>query len=327
MNVAIRDTAVYYPENTVNNDYYIKHFAEMGKDETEFYKVIGQEERKIVTDESETTITLAIKAVAKLLEQNGLKGSDIDLVIFTSQFPEMLIPSQAMAIHHAFDMKSSCMTFDLNANCVGMVVGFETANLYMRQFHLHRSIVIGADYMSKHSRDDSTVYSFFGDVGCAALLELEEGDDRWLASTFTSNSLDYDIGGFPACGMASIYRNTIAKNDKKFTIYHADTVDRKDLGIKDIDTLLKQCEMIADDVDLFCVSQATKKNVTDLRDYFEVSEQRMPYIGDKFGYTGTSSPFLVLDQCLHAGKVKRGDSLVLWSIGMAYQSFGILIKF
>lgn len=327
MNVAIRDTAVYYPENIVNNDYYLKHFAAMGKNESEFYETIGQNERKIIPNDSETTITLAIKAVAKLLTKNELNGSDIDLVIFTSQFPEMLIPSQAMAIHHAFDMKSSCLTFDLNANCVGMVVGLETANLYMRQFHLSRAIVIGADYMSKHSRDDSTVYSFFGDIGCATLLELEEGEDHWIASTFTSNSVDYDIGGFPACGMASIYRNTIAKNDKKFTIYHADTVDRKDLGIKDIDALLKQAGLVPDDVDLYCVSQATKKNVTDLRDYFMVSEQRMPYIGDIFGYTGTSSPFLVLDQYLQAGKIKHGDNIVLWSIGMAYQSFGLLIKF
>lgn len=209
-----------------------------------------------------------------------------------------------------------------------MVIGLQTANMYMRQFHLKRAIVIGADYISKHCRDDSTIYSFFGDLGCAALLELEEQEeDRWLASTFTSNSLDYDIGAFPACGMASIYRNTIAKNDKKFAIFHADTIDRKDLGIKDIEALLSQCKLRPDDVDLFCVSQATKKNVTDLRDNFGVSANRMPYVGDKFGYTGTSSPFLVLDQYLHTDKIKRGDIVVIWSIGMAYQSFGMLLKF
>lgn len=328
MNTGIRDLAIYYPENTVDNNYYLEHFKKMGKDETEFYKMIGQDKRKIIDNDEETTISLGIKAAQKVMEQQNLSGTDFDLIIFSSQFPEYMVPSQALTLHQAIGGKKECLTFDINVNCVGMLVAFDLANgLLKDNVNMKRALVIGADYISKHCRNDSTLYSYFGDLGCALVLERSDRELSVLDRTYICESSEYDILKFPYCGMSKIYRESIQKNDKKATLTRGERIDRAKLSYDDIERLLARNNLKPNDVDYYCVSQAALPNLVDMRKHFGISEEKMPYVGCNYGYTGTSSPFLVLHDLYKNNKVNRGDLVLLWSIGASYQTYGILLKF
>ena len=47
---------------------------------------------------------------------------------------------------------------------------------------------------------------------------------------------------------------------------------------------------------------------------FHLWRNKIPYIGDKYGYTGTASPLLALYSSLKEGKIKRGDYIEHWSV-------------
>lgn len=49
-NIKIKDVAIYHPQNVVENDYYIKHFDEKGKDISSFLNAIGRKNRYIIND-------------------------------------------------------------------------------------------------------------------------------------------------------------------------------------------------------------------------------------------------------------------------------------
>jgi 3-oxoacyl-[acyl-carrier-protein] synthase III len=326
LKIKIISVATYYPENEVGNDYYINHFKKKGMELSEFYLKSGQDKRKIVDNEEETTFSLGLRATQKVLEQTGLKGSDIDLIIFTSQYPEYTIPSQATLIHNAIEGKRDSLAFDLNANCVGMTVGFDTAIKYMTLSKcFKRTLLIGADYATKHTRDDNIIYSYFGDLGCAAILEKSEDEDSIVDTVYSTITDEPHFMMFPGCGLSAIYRD-MDKNEKK-TSLGPWKIDIGEEVINQVGKLLDRNKLTINDVDYICMSQAAAQNVERFRAHFNVDENKVPFIGNLFGYTGTSSPFLTLHDIIQKGKIKRGDKVIMWSIGASFTTCGILFEY
>lgn len=58
-----------------------------------------------------------------------------------------------------------------------------------------------------------------------------------------------------------------------------------------------------------------------------ISDEKSLYIGNKYGYTGTSSPFIALYEAIEKGKVKRGDYVMIWTFAAGSQGIVILLKY
>ena len=44
-------------------------------------------------------------------------------------------------------------------------------------------------------------------------------------------------------------------------------------------------------------------------------DEKIIIVGDKVGYTTTSSPFFCLNEGIETGRIKRGDTILFWTIG------------
>lgn len=53
----------------------------------------------------------------------------------------------------------------------------------------------------------------------------------------------------------------------------------------------------------------------------------MKFVADKYGYTGTTSPFMALYEAINAGEIKRGDLINIWTIGITWFACHILIRY
>jgi 3-oxoacyl-[acyl-carrier-protein] synthase-3 len=51
------------------------------------------------------------------------------------------------------------------------------------------------------------------------------------------------------------------------------------------------------------------------------------YIGDKYGYTGTTSPLISLYEGIQQGRIKRGDTVLFWTVGAGHQFIVMLFKY
>jgi 3-oxoacyl-[acyl-carrier-protein] synthase III len=52
-----------------------------------------------------------------------------------------------------------------------------------------------------------------------------------------------------------------------------------------------------------------------------------PFVGDRFGYTGVTSPFMVLADSVLNGTLKHGDYVILWTVGAGVVASCILLRY
>lgn len=329
-NVKIREVAIYHPENKVGNDYFLKHFEEQGKDITGLLEVTGRDTRYLSTDPNETPLTMGIEAAKRALDQSGIEAKALDMIVFSSGTPEYVQPTNALKVHHALGGKNSSIVYDMNSNCVGMVVALEQISRYMMANpHVKYAMIIGSEQMNKYSRKDEEVpYSNFGDAAAALIIErLDDFDSGFIDSSYYTDSSMHDTIVLPAVGFSNIYRDDLDEHSKRIEWLPFNTDDAFLSAKNAIERLLKENGLTKSDVKKYFLSQFAKKNIDMIGEQLNEDESKFKFIGNEFGYTGTSSPFIALSKSIESGEIKRGDVIVFWSVGAGITSCNILFRY
>lgn len=322
-NIRIRNAAYYHPQHVVDNDYYLKHFAALGKDIKRFLEVMGREQRYIINNEHENALTMGYEAAQKVLAGAGLKGEDLDMIVFASQTPEYTYPTNALLLHHRLGGKHRAITLDSNANCAGMVTAVEQASRYMKANRSIRyALIVGSDYSSINCRtDDEITYPNFGDAAAAVILERTPEASGFRDSLYYTDSGIWESITFPSCGLSGIYREGITPDDIKLRWNPFDGSVCVNAAVNDIKELLDRNGLAAGDISAFCLSQFSLKNIELIREALglEAEAEKFMYVGGEFGYTATSSPFIAFQRGVEDGRIQRGDYLIFWSVGAGWQ--------
>jgi len=100
-----------------------------------------------------------------------------------------------------------------------------------------------------------------------------------------------------------------------------------DTAARNMRELLMENQLSPNDVSMFCFSQYAYANIVDLRKLLGIDESRSLFIGNEYGYTGASSPFIAFYEALSQGSVKRGDYVMFWTIGAGSQNIAVLIRY
>lgn len=328
-NIKIRNIEVISGDKIINNDYFLKHFKTQGKEINGLLDAFGKKERKIIDKKSnENTLTLGIKVAKKIMKTSGLIGEDIDMIIFTSQFPEYTLPTQALFIHKAIKGKPECLIMDSNINCLGMVAGVDVAVRYLREkSYFKRALVIGSDYATIHCKTtDELTYPMWGDSACAVILEKTDEDYGMIGSSYYTNSDNPDMVLFPKCGYSHIYNEIEADNMKiEWNPFSSEFITT--IAKQSVNKVLEYHNLKMKDINAFCFSQFALSLIKAMANEFNVDEEKFIYSGDKYGYTGTSSPFIAFYEGIKAGKIKKGDNIVFWSVGTNYTTCALLFKY
>lgn len=327
-NVKIKSIGVYHPDNKVTNEFYLEQFDKQGKDIRRLLEAFGRNERYIVDSDEDNTVTMGIKASLNALENANLKGEDIDIILFSCLIPEYTMPTQALIVHNAINGKKEALVMDTNVDCVGMIVATDTAVRYLKtNKKFKRALVVGSDCMSVHCReDDEYTYPQFGDLACAVILEKTEEDSDFYGTKYVTNSDNWGIVKYPSCGNKESY---------KYDDIHHRKIDWKpfdgsfivDHARDGMQELLSEIDLKVSDISAFCVSQYALSIKEGYATALGVDQSKVPYVGNRYGYTGTTSPFLVLYESIKEGKVKRGDYIGLWSIGTNWTTCSLVFKY
>lgn len=100
--VQIKEVEVYHPNHVVNSQKYIDYFKEnKGKDISNLLETLGRKNYYQINNSEENSITMAIDASKRVLEKAGVEGKDVDMIIFSSQVPELTFPTNAIFVHEA----------------------------------------------------------------------------------------------------------------------------------------------------------------------------------------------------------------------------------
>lgn len=326
MNTIIKEIAIYHPQNQVHNEVFIKHFMEQGKDITGFLTSMGRERRYINIDVNETPLTMAIKATEQVLIQANLTLQDIDLIIFTSQTPETVIPSNAVRLFDHFKGKPNTIIYDLNANCAGMTVALEQTSHYMNSNKtINRALIIGSDNLALVANpQDPLSYACFGDGAAAIIVERTTEDYGLIDSMYHVNTIFAEKMMFPAEGLTKGIRETGDLKEMLTIPFDGGIVLEATYDM--FDTLFARHQIDPSNVK-YCLSQFALSNIIKIKERYHLTDVQVPYIGDEYGYTGTSSPFIAFHEGIKSGQIQRGDYVMFWTIGTGFELIATLYQY
>lgn len=319
-NTHILSTGVYHPKNKVHNQYFIDHFHKFNMEVEGLLKHLEREYRYLSDDPTETVITMGYEASKKALEEANLTIDDIDLIIFATDTPEYTSPCNAIKMLDMFGDKKIKMAFDTNTNCLGMVTALDQAcRIMMTNPRLNKALVVGGILFSSVSNKFDTVsYSNFGDASAAVVLEKVEEDVKrgFIDSTHLAQTSESKNILMPKVGYSKVIRDGVEnEEDKKWSWEPFDGDFITDIWYDLITEVAKYNGLEPTDIHHLIFSQFSHKFAKITLQKLGIDENNTTYIGNEFGYTGTTSPIIALDRALKTGKIRKDDYFVLTSMG------------
>lgn len=327
--IRIKDIDIYHPSKKIGNDFFIQHFDEKNIDIRGLLTALGRNTRYSIDNEDENSLTMAFEAASNVLEKTGLSGSDIDLIAYATQTPEYIFPTNSLMIHRLINGASHTICIDSNANCAGMTASVEqVSRQMMANPRIRRALVIGSDYVAPHAdKNDPVYYANFGDAAAAVILERDEHSTGFIDSIYQTDTCVYGNSLFPAEGLAKTGRSGVAAGEFNVKFIPFDDSICVDAASESIQTLLSNNNISPNAIKVACFSQLSLPNILAVSEKVGIDTEAAVYIGDEFGYTSTSSPFIAFHKAVTSGKVERGDKVLFWTVGAGWQNVAFIMEY
>jgi 3-oxoacyl-[acyl-carrier-protein] synthase-3 len=320
-------TYFYHPDFVENNTAVIDHFEKQEISMQKIQNALGRAERFIVPENSfETTLSMGIEAVRGVLKESNISILDIDVIIFVSSSPEHHIPCDAIQIHHALNGKPNTLCYDINANCIGGFIALDQVSKYLKGTPSGtKALVVCAEKFSRILDPDNPITAFCLSDSAFAFIIENDGDDTsgLLDVLYHTDSSFCNTVLYPPKGNSRHHHGDLTTWDRIF-----DGMGSVNFALENIPLFLKRNQISLEQIDLFLFSQFSIRNINIIRDYFQLPEEKIPFYSKELGYTGASSPFLALDQYQKEVKsLKKGDYILIWTLGTGYQAGLMLWKY
>jgi 3-oxoacyl-[acyl-carrier-protein] synthase III len=287
----------------------------------------GIRERHIV-DEGEATSDLAMNAARQALERANLVPEDIDFIVVGTTTPDMFFPSVGNIVQHRLGCRR-IGSVDVLAACAASVYSLSIGSKYIETGKYRRVLCIGAEALSRITdfTDRGTCVLLADAAGAAVLEASEDGSgiiDTDLYSEGQHAELLYMPGGgsrIPATHESIDARMHYAKmkGSEVFKVAVRMFVDCAE-------TILKRHGLSASDVDLFIPHQANLRIIEAAAKRVGLPMEKVFVNVDRYGNTGAASVYVALDEAVSAGRLKRGDTVLMAAFGGGFAWGAALVQ-
>jgi 3-oxoacyl-[acyl-carrier-protein] synthase III len=109
-----------------------------------FERLAGIRERRW-WPEGLSFVDTAVLAGSRVLAASGIDPSEIGLLIDTSVSKSRLEPSAAVSVHHALNLPTSCLNFDLSNACLGFVNAMQLAGTMIDAGQIRYALIVDGE--------------------------------------------------------------------------------------------------------------------------------------------------------------------------------------
>ena len=288
----------------------------------------GIRERHIV-DKGVATSDLAVEAAKKALAQRGIEASDLDAILVGTVTPDMFFPSTACLVQHKLGAKGA-WGFDLSAACSAFLYALQVGTQFVATGAHKRVMVIGADVMSSIiDYTDRATCIIFGDGAGAVILEAADTDSLGMIDFI------HEVDGSGGCylympGGGSLHPSTHETVDAKMHYVHQDGQAVFKFAVRKqtelCEKILERNGIKASDIDVFIAHQANKRIISATAERLGVRPERVVINIDRYGNTTAGTIPLAMDTARQEGKLKKGDLVLLASVGAGFTVGATLLR-
>ncbi|WP_288550568.1 beta-ketoacyl-ACP synthase III [uncultured Brachyspira sp.] len=326
MKACIKNLSSYLPENVLTN-YDLEKKLDTNNDW--IVTRTGIEERRIA-DKNESSDNMAIKAVKKLIEKNE-NISDADAVIVATSTKSYTFPSTAGLIQKEFNIKNSCLAFDISAACSGYIYALNTAASLVESGECKKVLIVATEKCSDIINwEDRSTAILFGDGVSVALIETREDNDSGVI-------IATDIGSEPNDEILIVKGGGSAEpiteknvEDKLNSISMEGTeVFKKAVTTFDetIRKTVKSANLELNDLNLIITHQANTRIMNAVAKKLGLDDSKFYVNIQKYGNTSAASVGIAFTEAFEKNAIKKGDYVLLTAFGAGLTWGSTLIKF
>jgi 3-oxoacyl-[acyl-carrier-protein] synthase-3 len=309
--VQIVGTGGYVPDKIVRNE----DLAALGCDPEWIIQRTGIRERRHAPPDMATS-DMAIFAAERAMKQAGVGASDIDLVVLATFTPDWPVPASATQVQTRLGINAPAM--DIQAACAGFIYALITGMQFVATGCSRLALVIGSDTNSRVvDPDDKKIYPLFGDGAGAVLLAPGSPEQGMLAYTMGSEGSGADLLYTPMGG--SRMRPCPSGYDAKQHYLKMDGRPVFKWAVRLISQttreVLDAAKLSINDLSLVVLHQANVRIIDVAVDELKVPREKILMQIERYGNTSAGSIPLVLDEANRAGRLRRGDHLLISGFG------------
>ncbi|WP_299664103.1 3-oxoacyl-[acyl-carrier-protein] synthase III C-terminal domain-containing protein [uncultured Ruegeria sp.] len=278
-------------------------------------------------------IEMAVGAAKRALDQAGLTGDDIDLVISASGVPFQTLPSTAPLVMRELGMADGkAAAFDVNSTCTSFISAFEVASRQVAAGVCRHALIVSSEIASRGLpwEKQPEVAALFGDGAAAAIIGGVSGHEEGIqACLMRSYPSKYEACQIAAGGTRFDYHENpdeFARN----TLFQMNGADLFKLTIKHfpdfVDELLEKADWRKDDVDLVVPHQASPHALTHMVRQTGFGAGKIVNLVANIGNQIAASIPTALDHARREGRAEPGTRLLMLGTSAGVSFSGLAIR-
>ncbi len=321
---AIVSIGYHYPEPVLTNT---ELGRRLGKSDRWILERSGIATRRVASHEA--TSDLVVPAARTCLNAAGRKAPDLDAVLVATVTPDYAFPSTAAIVQDRLGA-SRAWAMDIGASSSGFVFALAQARALVLSAQARSVLVCGADKMTSvvDPNDPATVI-LFGDG--AGVVLVEDGGDPELGILDVAMRTD-GSGANALCLPAGGSRRpasveTVAAGAHYLVqdgtaIFRAAVAMMSDIAV----ALMYRNQLSAAEVDWLVPHQANQRIMDSVATHLKIDPARIMSNISEVGNTWGASIPGCLGAWQRAGRLRRGDRLLLTSFGAGYVAAGAYLR-
>ena len=322
--IGISAIAGAVPKHVIKNLEYTEFFPE--EQVKEVVAKVGVYERRFA-DAATCSSDLCFAAAQKLLIDNDIDRSEIDLLVFISQTQDYRMPATACTLQHRLGLNNSCIAFDVNLGCSAFIYGMSVVYSMMQTGAIRKALILDGETRSKvyGPRDRRSAF-IFGDGGVAALVERSERFGETTLSLNTDGSradlIMIKAGGYRHMSTPETLKERVIdqygnmRSEEQGYMKGGDVFNFVIREIpRDIKRTIAEAGITTNDIDFFCFHQANNFINSYIAKKMKLDMDKIPHTIEKFGNTSSVSvPLTIVSEL--KGKMEGQKRLMMSAFGV-----------
>ncbi len=324
MAVSITSIAHYLPDNIIPNSYFSQY---LDTNDEWIKSRTGISERRFEKDGA--TSDMIVKAALECIEKRGIDKNEIDCVIVATVTPDHMFPSTAAVVQHKLGL-TNAWGYDISAACSGYIFALATAVNLVKSGISKKLLLCGADKMTSiMDMNDRSHCILFGDGAGVTLIEEIEDEDLG----YKDQILRIDgVGGKhliqKAGGSYQPATEETVKNKWHYIHQEGQPVFKSAvIGMADVSReIMDKNNLKSEDIAWLVPHQANLRIISATAERMGVSMDKVMVNIHKYGNTTAGTIPICLSEWYQAGKLHKGDNLILSSFGAGFTWGAIWLK-
>ena len=282
----------------------------------------GIRRRHLISGE-ENAVTLAVEAAKQALDNSGIPAEEIQLILTATSSAGDYFPSVSCQVGAALGL-TDVPAMDLSAACSGFMFALNTAHAYIKSGIYEKALIIGVDTLSRVTDwTDRTTCVLFGDGAGACVAVRDEEGIRCISQHSDGSKGNVLVGkaaGLRTPMLEASSAVPITMDGQAVFRFAVKTVPEC------IGELLDKAQADKSQLKYYILHQANSRIIQSVAKRLGEPDEKFPMNLEEYGNTSAASIPILLDEMNRAGKLQRGDLLVMSGFGAGLTWGGVLLN-